>query len=123
MKLFDVWRVVEVLYHWVANVVKRGKDDLCHLWLVQGCYVVLPGYKRVGQYSHTPCYVALPGCRGLEGARLISLRLENYIRGTGVGTCVEFKIIIRLCLVIKGWTKYSWRVDKGFHLRIMDSYV
>ena len=103
--------------------MKRGKDDLCHLWLVQGCYVVLPGYKRVGQYSYAPCYVALPGCRGLEGARLISLRLEKYIRSTGVGTCVEFKIIIRLCLVIKGWTKYSWRVDKGLHLRIMDKYV
>ena len=65
--------------------------------------------------------MALPGYRGLEGARLISLRLDNYVRSTGVGTCVEFKIIIRLCLVIKGWTKYSWRVDKGLHLRIMDN--
>ena len=45
MKLFDVWRVVEVLYHWVANVVRRGKDDLCHLLVVQDRHVVLPGYK------------------------------------------------------------------------------
>ena len=79
--------------------------------------------KGLDKYSYTPCYVALPGYRGLEGARLITLRLDNYIRSTGVGTCVEFKIIIRLCLVIKGWTKYSWRVDKGLHLRIMDKYV
>ena len=59
------------------------------------------------KYSYTPCYVALPGYRGLERARLISLKVDKYISSTGVGTCVEFKIVIRLCLVIKGWTKYS----------------
>ena len=108
MKLFDVWRVVEVLYHWVANVVKRGEKTTCAIfWLVQDRHVVLPGYKGLDKYSYTPCYVALPGYRGLERARLISLKLYKYTSGTGVGTCVEFKIVIKLCLVIKGWTKYS----------------
>ena len=51
--------------------------------------------------------MALPGYRGLERAQLISLKLDKDSSSTGMGTYSEFKIVIRLYLVIKGRTKYS----------------
>ena len=59
--------------------------------------------------------MALPGYRGFERAQLISLKLDKDSSSTGMGTYIEkgrttyaeFKLVIRLCLVIKGWTKYS----------------
>ena len=59
--------------------------------------------------------MALPGYRGLERAQLISLKLDKDSSSTGMGTYIEkggmtyaeFKIVIRFCLIIKGWERYN----------------